>query len=184
MDVKILKFTTQITRAHAHHQGRARRAGHKFWSVCATKVATKCSTAKSTSTCSMPAMLSAFHNSNISLTETFWRLCKRVELNLECLPRGQARLRERPEIERERKIGEIVCLSRIARPPAARAIMCRAASLCRERERGRPRAETGLWPKPTPLKRGTQEPDRSGPVAILTKVHRCGDTDTGWMMIG
>ena len=31
LDVKILKFTTQITRAHAHHQGRA---GHKFWSVC------------------------------------------------------------------------------------------------------------------------------------------------------
>ena len=114
MDVKILKFTTQITRAHAHHQGRARRAGHKFWSVCATKVATKCSTAKSTSTCSMPAMLSAFHNSNISLTETFWRLCKRVELNLECLPRGQARLRERAE-----NWGN--CLSVQNCPPARRA---------------------------------------------------------------
>ena len=71
LDVKILKFTTQITRAHAHHQGRVINFGA---SVCATKVATKCSTAKSNSTC-MPAMsmFSAFHISNISLTQTFWR---------------------------------------------------------------------------------------------------------------
>ena len=67
-----------------------------------------------------------------------------MELNVECLPpRGQARERERERGQRgrgQRKIGEIVCLSRIARPPpAARAIMCRARVVLVQAVQGRER---------------------------------------------
>ena len=144
LDVKILKFTTQITRAHAHHQGRVINFGA---SVCATKVATKCSTAKSNSTCRpCPCSLLFIPPTSASLRLSGGRRWKIVELNVECLPpRGQARERERGQRGRgQRKIGEIVCLSRIARPPpAARAIMCRARVVLvqavqgRERERER-----------------------------------------------
>ena len=126
-----------------------------------------------------PCSLLFISPTSASLRLSGGRRWKIVELNVECLPpRGQARERERGQRGRgQRKIGEIVCLSRIARARRARHYVQgpRRPRPGSAGEGGRQTSHrNGALAKPTLLlKRGTQ-PDRS----VLTRVHPCGNTFT------
>ena len=150
LDVKILKFTTQITRAHAHHQGRVINFGasaRRKWRQSAARPA------KSTSTCRpCPCSLLFIPPTSASLRLSGGRRWKIVELNVECLPpRGQAREREREAREGEAsgKLGKLSVCPELPAPAARHYVQGprrpRPGS-AGEGERGRPRTETGLWP--------------------------------------